>query len=182
MEKSSLRSLSPEAETSGKRIVLKKGRYVTTRKGDFVIGLSRRLINFLKPFCKRIEIVGSIRRKEKNPVDIDIVLIPKNRERLEDFLKKKGKFIQGGEKKSRWRIEGVNVELYYTTTESFGATLLAYSSKFGAGIGLRLVAKRKGYKLNQYGLFDRRGKQIAGKTETEIYHALGREWKIPENR
>lgn len=164
-----------------KRVVLKKGRLITTRKGNFVLALSKKIVNYLKPFCRRIEIVGSIRRKEKNPVDIDIVLIPKNRIKLEYYLRKKGKFIQGGEQKSRWRIEGVNVELYYTISEEWGAALLAYSSKFGAGIGLRVVAKRKGFKLNQHGLF-RGTRRIAGKTETEIYHALGRPYKKPEKR
>ncbi len=165
-----------------KRIVFKKGRVVVTKKGNFVLSLSKKIVNYLKPFCSRIEVVGSIRRKEKNPVDIDIVLTPKNRIRLEEFMKKKGRFIQGGEKKSRWRIEGVNVELYYTIAEEWGAALLAYSSKFGAGIGLRVVAKRKGFKLNQHGLFAKSGKRIAGRSEEQIYHALGRPWKRPENR
>ncbi len=164
-----------------KRVVLKKGRIVVTKKGDFVIRLSKKITTYLKPYCKRIEVVGSIRRKEKNPVDIDIVLIPKSREKLEEFIGKKGRFIQGGEKKSRWRIEGVNVELYYTSPEEWGAALLAYSSEFGAGIGLRIVAKKKGFKLNQHGLF-RGEKLVAGRTEKEIYHALGRPYKKPENR
>ena len=163
------------------RVVIKKGRRVVTRKGGVVIHLANRVVNYLKPFCSRIEIVGSIRRKEKNPVDVDIVLIPKSREKLENFMRTKAKFIQGGEKKSRWKIEGVNVELYYTNREEWGAALLAYSSRFGAGIGLRMVAKRKGLKLSQHGLF-RKGKRIAGRSEEEIYHALGRPWKKPENR
>ncbi len=164
------------------RRVLKKGRIVITRKGDFVIKLANKIVKSIKPFCSRIEVVGSIRRKEENPVDIDIALIPKNREKLEEFLRKKWKYIQGGEKKSSWKIEGVQVELYYTIPEEWGATLLAYSSEFGAGIGLRMVAKRKGMKLSQHGLFGKNGRRIAGKTETEIYHALGREWKSPEDR
>ncbi len=166
-----------------KRRVLKKGKIVVTRKGNVVTNLAKRLVKTLRPFCSRIEIVGSIRRKEKNPVDIDIVLVPKKREKLEAFMKKKKwKFLQGGKKKSRWRIEGVKVELYYTVPEEWGAALLAYSSKFGAGIGLRMIAKRKGLKLNQHGLFGKSGRKIAGKTEHEIYHALGRPWKAPENR
>lgn len=164
-----------------KRVVIKKGRIVVTRKGGVVIHLANKIVNYLKPFCSRIETVGSIRRKEKNPVDVDIVLIPKNREKLEEFMRTKGKFIQGGEKKSRWRIEGVNVELYSTNLDEWGAALLAYSSRFGAGIGLRMVAKKKGLKLSQHGLF-RQGKRIAGRTEQEIYHSLGRPWKKPENR
>lgn len=164
-----------------KRVVFKKGHFVTTRKGDFVKKLANKIVSSLKPYSKKIEIVGSIRRKSLNPVDIDIVLIPKDKNKILEILKRKGKFIQGGEKKSRFKIEGVNVELYYTTHDSWGATLLAYSSKFGAGIGLRIVARTKGFKLNQYGLF-RKGKKIAGKTEEEIYHALGKEWKKPEER
>lgn len=165
-----------------KRVVFKKGKFIVTRKGSFVLKLSEQLVWLLKPFCKRIEVAGSIRRKSKNPVDIDIVLIPKDKNKLEEFMKMKGTFLQGGEHESTWNIEGVKVELYYTILDEWGATLLAYSSKFGAGIGLRMIAKRKGMKLNNHGLFDKQGRRIAGKTETEIYHALGRKFKLPENR
>ena len=164
------------------RRVLKKGKIVVTREGNVVIHLANKIVKSVKPFCSRIQIVGSIRRKEKNPVDVDIVLIPKNREKLEEFMKKKGKYIQGGEKRATFRIEGVKVELYYTNNEEWGATLLAYSSEFGAGIGLRMVAKRKGMKLSQHGLFNKSGRRIAGRSEKQIYHNLGRSWKKPENR
>lgn len=166
-----------------RRIVMKKGKKVITREGSFVLKLANKLTKELKPYSKNIQVVGSIRRKEKNPVDIDIVLIPKNKEKLEGFMKMKGKFVQGGEHESTWMVEGVKVELYYTILEEWGATLLAYSSKFGAGIGLRVVALRKGFKLNQHGLFNRKtGKKIAGKTETEIYYTLGRPYKEPWER
>lgn len=164
-----------------KRRVFKKGKFITTRKGDFVIRLANRIIKSIKPFCKRIQVVGSIRRKEKNPVDIDVVLIPRNKEKIESLLSKKGKFVQGGEKEATFRIEGVKVELYYTIPEEWGAALLAYSSRVGSSIGLRVVAKRKGFKLTQHGLF-RKGKLVAGKTEQEIYKALGRPWKPPGER
>ena len=96
-------------------------------------------------------------------------------------MKKKGRFVQGGEHESTWRIEGTKVELYYTISEEWGATLLAYSSKTGSSIGLRVVAKKKGFKLTQHGLF-KKGKRVAGRTEREIYKALGRPWKAPEER
>ena len=168
----------------GERRVLKKGKIVVTRKGTIVYALANKVIKWLAPYCRKIKVAGSIRRKEKNPVDIDIVLIPKNqssKEKLEEFMKTKGKFMQGGEKKARFKIEGVKVELYYSVPEEWGATLLAYSSKSGAGIGLRVVAKKKGFKLSQHGLFKNK-KRIAGKTEREIYKKLGRQWKPPELR
>ena len=155
------------------------------KKSEKVLTLSESIEKELKPFCKKIEIAGSIRRHEENPFDIDIVLIPKDKGKLENFMKTKlkGKFLQGREHELTWKINDVQVELYYTNEEEWGAELLAYSSKKGAGIGLRIIAKRKGFKLTQHGLFERKtGKKIAGKTEREIYHALGRPYKKPEKR
>ena len=166
------------------RRLVKKGKEVTTRRGGVVINLSKKITRQLRSYCSRVKVVGSIRRNEKNPVDIDIVLIPRNensKKKIKEVLSKEGKFLQGGNEKARFRIKGVNVELYYTIPKEWGATLLAYSSKFGAGIGLRMVAKRKGMKLSQHGLF-KNGKRIAGTTEEQIYHALGRPWKPPEKR
>lgn len=153
--------------------------------GKNVLKISEELEKTLKPFCKKIKIAGSIRRHEKNPQDIDIVLIPKDKEKLEDFIKEKlkGKFLQGGEKESTWKIKNVRVELYYTNEKEWGAELLAYSGKKGSNIGLRIIAKNKGLKLTQHGLFNlKTGKKIAGKTEEEIYFALGRKYKKPEKR
>lgn len=146
-----------------------------------VMKLAEKLKKELKLFCRKIEIAGSIRRHEENPVDIDIVLIPKDKNKLEEFMKKKGKFVQGGEHESTWKVEGIKVELYYTTGDEWGAELLAYSGKKGSNIGLRMIAKKKGLKLTQHGLFKGK-KKIAGKTEREIYSALGRPYKKPEDR
>ena len=167
-----------------KRYVIKKGKIEITRNGRFVLNLSNKITRILKPLSRKIQVVGSIRRGEKNPVDIDIVLIPKNKEKLRTKMEELGKFVQGGEHESTWKIQGVKIELYYAENSGeWGSMILAYSSRFGAGIGLRIVAMKKGFKLNQHGLFERRtGKKVAGKTEEEIYHALGRPWKKPEER
>jgi len=143
--------------------------------------LTEKIVNELKPFCKKIKIAGSIRRKKPNPKDIDIVLIPKDREKLEEFMKKRWKFVQGGEHESTWKVQKVKVELYYTIPEEWGADLLAYSSAKGSAIGLRVIAKKRGFHLTQHGLFKNK-ERIAGKTEKEIYSALGRNYKNPEKR
>jgi DNA polymerase (family 10) len=164
--------------------IFKKGKRVTTRQGKIVVNLANKMVSNLRPHCKRIKIVGSIRRKEKNPVDIDIVLIPKkeeNKRKIEEILSRKGKFLEGGEQRANFRIEGVKVELYYTLPEEWGAAMLSDTGPFGASIGLRIIAKSKGLRLNQHGLF-KNERRIAGKTEKEIYSALGKEWKKPEDR
>ena len=164
-----------------KRVVFKKGKYVVTRKGNVVIRLSKKIYSGLKPFCEKIKIAGSIRREEKNPVDIDIVLIPKNKQKIIDYIKIYGKYLQGGDKRVSFKINGIKAELYFTNPKSWGATPLSYSSNTGSSIGLRMFAKRKGYKLNQYGLFKDK-KYIVGKTEREIYEALGKKYKSPRLR
>ncbi len=157
-----------------------------TKRGKSVYNLSRKVVAWLKPYCRRIEVVGSIRRKQPNPKDIDIVLIPKShsaKEKLEKLLENEGKKILGGEKKAYFHVDGIEVELYYAVPEEWSAALLAYSSRRGSGIGLRIVARLKGYKLSQHGLFSRKtGRRIAGRTEEGIYHVLGRSWKPPKKR
>jgi len=163
------------------RRVFKKGRYVLTRKGSFVIALSKKIYFLLKPLSKRIEIAGSIRRKSKAPVDVDIVLIAKNKDEIVQKLSELGKYVSGGEKRSTFKIQGVKVEIAYANNENWGAMLMAYTGPSGANIGLRIIAKRKGLLLNQYGLF--KGKRhIAGRTEKSIYEALGKKYKVPEER
>ena len=96
---------------------MKKDEKKQTKKGAFVLKLAKKLEKQLKPYSRRIIIAGSIRRKEKNPRDIDVVLIPKNKEKLAEFMKKKARFVEGGDFKTVWRIKGVNIELYYTISE-----------------------------------------------------------------
>jgi len=166
-----------------KRRVVKKGRVVITRKGKFVLKLADKIISQIKSYCIKIQLVGSIRRGEQNPIDIDLLVIPKKngKQKIEEFLMKKGKLIRHGEKVISYSVEGVQVEIYFTTKNSWGAGLLTYTGSSGYNIGLRMYAKKKGFKLNQYGLF-KGEKMIAGKSEKEIYASLGKKFKEPEER
>jgi len=158
--------------------VFKKGRYVKTKKGSEVIKIGNSILKNLKKICYRAEIVGSIRRGKKNPVDVDIVVIPKNKQKVRDYLAKKGKFIQGGEKRTAFDVKGVKVEVYFAASLSWGAHIMTYTGSAGYNIGLRMFAKKNGFLLNQYGLFKNK-KYIAGKTEKSIYKALGKKYKEP---
>ena len=155
-------------------------------RGEKVLSLAKKIVRELKPYCKRIEIAGSIRRKKPNPGDIDIVLVAKNeknKEMIKIKLSEDGRFLQGGDKKMFFRINGINVQLFFSVSDEWGATLLAYSGKKGSNIGLRIVAEKQGFKLTSHGLFrNSNGKKVAGKTEREIYRSLGRQYKEPWDR
>lgn len=155
-------------------------------RGEKVLRLANKIAKQLKPFCNRIEVAGSIRRGKSNPRDIDLVLVSKtegNKEKIKGLLSKEGKFLEGGSHEMFFNIDGIDMQLFFTIPEEWGATLLAYSGKKGSNIGLRMVAMRKGLKLTNHGLFRKSdGKKLAGKTEKEIYEALGRHYKEPQDR
>lgn len=155
------------------------------KKGKEVVKLANKIKRWLKPYCKKIKIAGSIRRNEKNPKDIDIVLVSKkdNKKKIKERLKEEGKYLRGGKSQMFFKINNVKVQLFFAKEDEWGAMLMAYSGKKGSNIGLRLVAKKKGFKLTRHGLFKRKSnKKIAGKTEKEIYKALNRPYKEPEDR
>jgi DNA polymerase (family 10) len=166
---------------SARRIVLKKGRIIVTKNPEFVLYLANQIYKKLKLLSNKISFAGSIRRKSLTPVDIDIVLIPKDKEKIKQVLKKEGKLIFHGDKKVGAKIDGVKVEIYFATENDWGAMLFYSTGPSGLSIGLRILARKNGMLLNQYGLF-KKGKLIASKTEKEIYFALGKKYKNPEER
>jgi len=159
----------------------KKGRIIYTRPPQQILALSRRITQALKPHSTRLDIVGSIRR-QKPAKDIDIVLIPKDKERIRTYLEHEGTIKASGDKHIFSDINGVQTDVYFATPEDYGAQLLTRTGSAGHNIGLRKLAKEKGMKLNQYGLF-KNSKKLAGKTEQEIYKALDRpRFKQPKER
>lgn len=159
---------------------------VRTLPSDQIVRLAHHIKKELSPLSQKVEIAGSIRRKKKRGIsDIDIVLIPKKNKYPEiiHHLSEMGETMERGESKAVFLVDGVKVELYFTKPESWGATLYYATGPGGANIGRRALAKQHGMLLNRWGLFGRGdGKKIAGRTEREIYSALGREYKPPEGR
>jgi len=121
---------------------------------------------------------GSLRRKKSTIGDIDIVV---KTEKPEQVLKKfvKMNFVKdvlgaGKEKAIVITKQGIQADARVFTKEEFGAGLLYFTGDKGHNIWLRKIAIKKGWKLNEYGLFDKKtGKRIAGKSEEEIYRKLG---------
>lgn len=135
---------------------------------------------------KEVIVAGSFRRKKSTIGDFDIVIRTSSPELV---LKKAVKlsFVKqilgiGKEKATIITREGVQVDMRVFTDEEFGAGLLYFTGDKQHNIWLRKIAIRKGWKLNEYGLFDSKNKRIAGKTEKEVYDALGLRMLLPEKR
>jgi DNA polymerase (family 10) len=88
---------------------------------------------------------------------------------------------KGGTKASIHMREGFDVDLRVVPKKSYGSALQYFTGSKDHNIATRRIAMDKGLKLSEYGIF-RGKKQIAGKTEKEIYKAIGLPFIEPELR
>jgi DNA polymerase (family 10) len=123
-------------------------------------------------------IAGSLRRKEPIVGDIDIVSVGLFSKYVEGAT-----FISGGDTLRTYLFEDTQVNVMIAKPEYLGATLLYATGSGKWGLILRAKAKRKGYKLNRYGLFVRdTGELVASHTEAEIFNALDKSFVYAESR
>ncbi len=152
------------------------------------LNLANEIVNRLKSLkeVEKIEIAGSIRRRKETIGDIDILVISKKPAAVMDFFVKMPNvdFVQskGDTKSSVTLKQGLDCDLRVLEEKSFGAALNYFTGSKEHNVKLRQLAITKGWKLSEYGLFDKTNKQIAGKTEEEIYKKLGMSYIEPELR
>lgn len=144
----------------------------------------------LAPYCERIEIAGSIRRRRPWVNDIDIVAIPKSHGQFAYQLQQLGPISMGGQKIIRVKRPDIDLDVYVATPESWATLLLIRTGSKRHNVALCLKAKSMGMKLhaNGSGLFrltDREmcpEERVAGDTEASIFEALGLGYRRPEER
>ncbi len=163
-------------EKSGGRILL-----------GVAVFIADRIVNQLKEHSAvdRISVCGSTRRMKETVGDIDILASGKNNlEIIEAFvnLPNVKEVLWKGPKKATVIVEeGEQVDLRVSEPDSYGAALQYFTGSKAHNIHLRTICLKLGYKLNEYGLF-KGDEKIAGKTEEEIYSALGMDTPAPEIR
>lgn len=133
----------------------------------------------------RVAIAGSIRRMQETIGDLDILVTSNKPEKVMDFfifMPEIAHVYSQGNTKIMVRLKsGMDADLRVVPDKSFGAALQYFTGDKRHNITLRILAEKKKYKLNEYGLW--RGKKlIAGRIEEEIYKALGMATPPPEIR
>jgi DNA polymerase (family 10) len=139
---------------------------------------------------KEAELAGSLRRKKETIGDIDILISSdeKNRKKIITkfvslpFTKE---VLAKGDTKASVILKDFNkqVDVRIINPDEWGSALLYFTGSKEHNVQLRTIAREKGYKISEYGLFDAKtDKRIAGSTEEEIYNKLGFEWIPPEMR
>jgi DNA polymerase (family 10) len=151
--------------------------------------IANNIINEMKKVkgIENISAAGSLRRRKVTIRDIDIIASSNQPEKLIDAftkLKDVKKVLAKGKTKAVIIFKsGVHADLRVFAPKSWGAGLLYNTGSKNYNIEIRRIAIKKGYKLNEYGLFNRKtNKMTAGKTEQEICKQLGVKYLEPEQR
>ncbi|MFW9869013.1 MAG: DNA polymerase/3'-5' exonuclease PolX, partial [Candidatus Thorarchaeota archaeon] len=133
----------------------------------------------------QLVIAGSTRRRRETIGDLDFLVDATEPESvMESFINSEGvaTITARGPTKSSIRLDsGLQVDLRVLSSDSFGAGLQYFTGSVDHNVRLRSIAKEKGLRLNEYGLFKDEQK-IAGGDEENIYKTLGLQWIPPELR
>jgi len=160
-------------------------------KGRMNLGMAfpvaKRIVETLrqKTGSKKIEWAGSLRRMRENIGDIDILATgPEKGKIVRTFTNLPGvkEVLASGETKASVIVEGgTQIDLRVVEEDSYGAALQYFTGSKGHNIHLRGIAKAKGIKINEYGVFKGK-KKIGGKEEKDVYRSLKMDWIDPELR
>ncbi len=126
----------------------------------------------------RISIAGSLRRMKETIGDVDILASSRYPEDVMEYFVHyddvQRVLLKGSTKTSVLLHDNLQVDLRVVKNESYGSALQYFTGSKEHNVKMRSLAIKKGYKLNEYGLFDKETeKYVAGEVEDEIYTTLG---------
>jgi len=170
--------VSDTATTAQKRMVLHEAEQY-----------ARAIVEYLKAGggggIDEIDVAGSFRRRKETIGDLDIVVSCQHPAaviaRFAKFSEVTQVASQGETRSTVLLSSGLQVDLRVVEPAAFGAAMQYFTGSQAHNIELRKIAQAKQLKLNEYGVF-RGSKCISGRTEQEVYAALGLDWIPPEMR
>ncbi|MBI4115363.1 MAG: DNA polymerase/3'-5' exonuclease PolX [Candidatus Omnitrophica bacterium] len=159
--------------------------------GQFLIATAKKEANAFVDYLKkkkgieRIEVAGSIRRHKEIVKDIDILVTAKDSKKVHDAFVKYPQVetaIAHGDTKSSVTLKsGMNCDLRTVSEKEFPFALYYFTGSKEHNVEMRTIAKKAGFKINEYGLF-KGNRLIPCKDEEEIFKKLGFHYIPPELR
>jgi DNA polymerase (family X) len=149
--------------------------------------ISEEIIEWMKkcPQSKKVETLGSLRRRVSTIGDIDIAVATDDGEKvIKHFTEypKKVKLIEAGPFSSSMLLAGgVQVDLMVQPEEYFGALLQHFTGSKHHNVALRTYALKHKWSLSERGIKED-GEIKHFKTEEEFYKFLKMDWIPPEIR
>ena len=171
--------------------ILQAIAFAKADKGRFTLGgilpTVREIVGELKklPEVGQISVAGSVRRMKETIGDVDILVTSSKPDKVMDYFVSLPGIVKvwaKGPTKSSVRFKsGFDCDLRVVKKVSYGAALQYFTGNKEHNILLRRLAIKKRLKLNEYGVYQGKAK-IAGRTEKEVYQAIGLPYIEPELR
>ncbi len=156
-----------------------------------------------------VELCGSYRREKTHSNDIDVLISKKDvymnskqQNHLERIIEKLKKLLKRNnnepllidsmtDKKIKTKYMGFSkllnnpprrIDIRFVPYDSYYSALLYFTGSGDFNKKMRHIAKDKGYKLSEYGLFDKNGNVIKVNSERDIFKELDMEYLPPRLR
>ena len=163
----------------------KKGvdRYLLSTAEEYVADL----IDYLAELAvvNKVTAAGSFRRRKETIGDIDLLVTCSDREQTAqafvDFEDVEEVTAQGEKRSAVILNSGLQVDLRIVEEEEYGSALMYFTGSQAHNVVLRQLAQDKDLKLSEYGVFAGE-KNLASRTEEDVYRALGLDYIPPELR
>jgi DNA polymerase (family X) len=171
--------------------ILKGIEFMKRHKGEFLFGdvypLAFRIkerLNRIAP-AEQIAVCGSIRRRKEIVRDIDILVASSQWQQVSRHFTSMPEIeevmLEGETKTSCRLVSGIEADLRVVSPDAFPCALIYFTGSKEHNVRLRGIAKKRGLKLNEYGLFDG-DRHIALADERVVYEYLGLDFITPELR
>jgi len=147
------------------------------------------------PEARQVEGAGSWRRGRETVGDLDVVVDSRAAAAVMDHLEQwhgMAAVLQRGDTKTSIRgPRDIQIDLRVVAEDSFGAALQYFTGSKEHNVKLRSRARDRGLTINEYGVHKlnasadghhTRGDVLAGRSEAEVYEAVGLPWIPPELR
>ncbi len=146
-------------------------------------GEFQRMSSYFGALGIQVGMAGSLRRGKSTVGDLDLLSTDG---RIIDAIKGcpgVAQVLESGPRRTSVKLEdGIQVDVRLFTGDEYGAAQVYFTGSKDHNIALRNLAIERGWKLNEYGLFDKAGGRLAGSTEEGVYEKLGMVFIPPELR
>ncbi|WP_457637156.1 DNA polymerase/3'-5' exonuclease PolX [Oceanithermus sp.] len=152
-----------------------------------VLWQAQELVARLKrlPQVEHAALAGSARRYKETVGDIDLLAASRRGRAVTDafvrFPEVDEVLLAGASRATVFLKTGLQVDLKIVEPDAWGSGLQYFTGSKDHSIRLRTMALDRGLKINEYGVW-KGAERVAGKTEEEVYAALGLPWIPPPLR
>ncbi len=149
------------------------------------IQIGEKVLGHLYPLASRISLAGSLRRMKETVGDLDVLATGKRKRIIQAFVEMPWvtEVLARGETKASVLMEDRQVDLRVVDDGEWGSALQYFTGSKEHNVHLREIAKERGLKINEYGVFSiETGERLAGAAEEEVYAILELAYIPPELR